>query len=89
MGDGMMMKLASNWHEMAMKQLWNLRKCYEITEQFKKSSHDKDKDKEKEKENLSNQSNSLKEQKNYFPQYTSELNGYGKVMVGYGIKILP
>lgn len=40
MGDQMMIKLASNWHQTAVKQLSNMRKCHEIAEQSKKSSPD-------------------------------------------------
>ena len=44
MGNQMIIKLASNWHQLAIKQLSNLRKCHEIIEQSQKQQHDTDND---------------------------------------------
>lgn len=40
MGNQMIIKLASNWHQMAIKQLSNLSKCHDNTDESGKVQHD-------------------------------------------------
>lgn len=42
MGNQIIIKLASNWHQQAVNTLSNLRKCHEITKQSQKQQHDTD-----------------------------------------------
>lgn len=39
MGNQIIIKLASNWHQQAIKHLSNMRKCYEMTKQNEKQQH--------------------------------------------------